>query len=134
VAVCAAVAHVGCGSSITSDRIEGALAPTFTNLVRLQMTWLGLPPLPASDIGASANCRRLLPGENSGSGEWTCVLIWHGPDRRQLRDTYELFVNADGCYTATASAEALGGPTLRSENGRHVRNLLYAFEGCFDTT
>jgi hypothetical protein len=35
---------------------------------------------------------------------------------------------------ATASGESLGGPMLKSEDGRAVRNLLYAFEGCFDTT
>jgi hypothetical protein len=131
--VSVAVIHLGCGSAITAPRIEGAIAPTFTNLVRLQMTWLGLPPLSATDVGVRANCRRLL-GDDAGSGEWTCVLVWQGPDRRRLRDTYELFVTTDGCYTATASVEALGGPTLKSENGREVRNLLYAFEGCFDTT
>src|SRR5262245_31507368 len=78
-------AQLGCGSSITAGRIEGALAPTFTNLVRVQMSWLGLPPLPASDIGAKASCRRLVPDVSTGSGEWTCVLVWQGPDRRRLR-------------------------------------------------
>ena len=43
-------------------------------------------------------------------------------------------VNTDGCYSATVSGESLGGPTLRTPDGRSVRNLLYAFEGCFDTT
>jgi hypothetical protein len=37
-------------------------------------------------------------------------------------------------YTATTSAESIGGPVLKAEDGREVRNLLYAFEGCFDTT
>jgi hypothetical protein len=42
----------------------------------------------------------------------------------------------DGCYTATADgAEAhVGGPTLKTLRGATVRNLLYAFDGCFDTT
>ena len=61
------------------------------------------------------------------------MLVWQGPDRRTLRDTFDVFVNTDGCYTATVEGEALGGPTLKSEDGRVVRNLLYAFEGCFDT-
>jgi hypothetical protein len=51
-----------------------------------------------------------------------------------LRDTFDLFVNTDGCYTATVSGENLGGPTLTTSDGRHVRNLLYTFDGCFDTT
>jgi hypothetical protein len=38
------------------------------------------------------------------------------------------------CYTATVVGENLGGPTLKASDGRIVRNLMYAFEGCFDTT
>jgi ABC-2 family transporter len=34
----------------------------------------------------------------------------------------------------TVSGESRGGPTLRTIDGRSVRNLLYAFEGCSDTT
>jgi hypothetical protein len=71
-------------------------------------------------------------GNSAGSGEWTCLLSWQGPDRKTLRDNYELFVTTDGCYTATAAVESVGGPTLRAEDGSEVRNLLYAFEGCFD--
>lgn len=123
----------GCGSSpITPARIEAAIAPTFANLVHIQMGWLGLPPMPVSGFGVKASCRRLLPGSGAGSGEWTCLLSWQGPDRKTLRDNYELFITADGCYTATAAVESVGGPTLRAEDGSVVRNLLYAFEGCFD--
>jgi len=51
---------------------------------------------------------------------------------KNFRDNYELFVTTDGCYTATAAVESVGGPTLRAEDGAEVRNLLYAYEGCFD--
>jgi hypothetical protein len=87
--------------------------------------------MPAADFGVKASCRPLLAG-HAGSGEWTCLLSWQGPDRKTLRDNYELFVTTDGCYTATAAVENVGGPTLRAEDGTEVRNLLYAFEGCFD--
>jgi hypothetical protein len=70
----------------------------------------------------------------SGAGEWACTLVWQGPDRRTLRDTYDLTVGTDGCFAASVSGESLGGPTLKAADGRTVRNLLYAFEGCFDTT
>jgi hypothetical protein len=63
-----------------------------------------------------------------------CTLVWQGPDRRTLRDTYDLMVGTDGCFAASVSGESLGGPTLKATDGRTVRNLLYAFEGCFDTT
>jgi hypothetical protein len=65
-----------------------------------------------------------------------CRLAWHIPDRQFLRDTYDLSVTTDGCYTATVDAAEghLGGPTLKASDGADVRNLLYTFEGCFDTT
>jgi hypothetical protein len=135
VAAVLALSIVACGSSsITAARIERAIAPTFANLVRAQMTWLELPPLAAGDFAVHAACRRLLLGESGGSGEWTCTITWKGLNRRIVRDSYELFVTTDGCYTATASGEAIGGPTLKTESGRDVRNLLYEFEGCFDAT
>jgi hypothetical protein len=129
------VALCGCGSSpITSKRIEPAIERTFANLVELQIERMGLPPMGAPDFAVTAICRKQLAGSEAGAGEWTCALVWQGPDRRTLRDTYELFVNTDGCYNATVSGESLGGPTLKTPDGRSVRNLLYTFEGCFDTT
>jgi hypothetical protein len=63
------------------------------------------------------------------------IRVWYGPNRASLRDTYDLSVGTDGCYTATVDgSEALGGPTITLPDGRNVRNLLYTFEGCFDTT
>jgi hypothetical protein len=119
---------------ITQARIEGAIAPTFANLVYVQMSALGLPPMPPSAFGVKASCRRVLADSPVGSGDWTCIINWQGPDRRSIRDIYELFVMTDGCYTAMASAESFGGPVLKAEDGKEVRNVLYVFEGCFDTT
>jgi hypothetical protein len=72
----------------------------------------------------------------SGAGEWVCRLTWQIPNRQILRDTYDLSVATDGCYTATVDAAEghLGGPTLKGSDGTDVRNLTYTFEGCFDTT
>jgi hypothetical protein len=128
----------GCGSSpITSVRLERAVAPTFANLVQLQVSWLGLPPMGAAELGVEASCRKPAAtsqlGSYSGSGEWICALRWKGPQRQMLRDNYDLFVTPDGCYTATVEGENLGRPTLKNVDGQDVKNLLYAFEGCFDT-
>ena len=130
------VAVVGCGSSpITSARIEEALAPTFANLVHVQVSWLGMTPVAASDVTVTASCRRLVVGGGAaGAGEWVCSLMWEVPERGTLFDEYDLLVNTDGCYTAMVDGPQLGGPTLKSADGREVRNLLYTFEGCFDTT
>jgi hypothetical protein len=35
---------------------------------------------------------------------------------------------------ASLAGESLGGPILKTKDGKNVRNLLYAFDGCFDTT
>ena len=129
----AAAGSFGCGASpITPARIEASIAPTFANLVQVQVSWLELSPMAASEFAVNASCRKPAGGDNIGSGEWTCTLMWKGPDKQRLTDTYDLFVTTDGCYTANVATENLGGPTLKAKDGRDVRNLLYAFEGCFD--
>jgi len=130
----AAVAVSGCGRNpINADRIERAIEPTFANLVEVQLSWLKLPARRASDFDVTASCRRLAGGSDTGSGEWVCRLRWLGPDRQPLKDTFDLVVTTDGCYTASAEGDQLGGLTLRASDGREVRNLLHTFEGCFDT-
>jgi hypothetical protein len=135
-AAIATAAMFGCGPShITSTRIQSAIETTFANLVELQVARLGLPPMRAADFAVSAACRRQVASsaKEAGAGNWVCTLVWQGPDRWTLRDTFDLFVTPDGCYTATVNGESLGGPMLKASDGRDVRNLLYAFEGCFDT-
>ena len=132
----ATVAVAGCGASpITAARIEGAIEPTFANLVQIQVSWLGMKPVAASDIKVTANCHRLVIGGGvAGAGEWVCSVLWDVPDRGTILDEYDLLVTTNGCYTATVDGSQLGGPTLKRADGRDVRNLLYTFEGCFDTT
>ena len=69
-----------------------------------------------------------------GAGEWVCTVIWMGPQGQSVRDAYDLFVATDGCYMASLAGESLGGPILKTKDHKNVRNLLYAFDGCFDTT
>ena len=84
-AVVTTVAALGCGPSpITSTRIEGAIAPTFANLVQVQVSRLGLPPMAASDFAVTASCRKLVAGSDRGAGDWACTLVWHGPRNQSL--------------------------------------------------
>jgi hypothetical protein len=130
----AALLALGCGRSpISGKRIETAIETTFANRLELQVARLKLQPLPAPDFAITAICQKPT-GRNTGGGDWVCTLVWQGPDRQALRDTYELFVNTDGCYTAIVAGESLGGPTLKATDGATVKNLLYTFEGCFDVT
>lgn len=133
--VAVAVTAAGCSSAspITAIRIEKAIATIFSNLVETQVSWLGLPRMSAGEVAASAHCLK-LPTGGAGAGEWVCTVIWMGPQGQSVRDAYDLFVATDGCYMASLSGESLGGPILKTNDGRSVRNLLYAFDGCFDTT
>lgn len=131
VTIVALGAVAACGSSpLTASRLERALAPTFANLVHTQVAWLGLPAMAPADVKAEATCRRVSGGP-TGAGEWTCAVSWTNPERRQLRDIYDVAVTTDGCYSATVEGESLGGPVLTAADGRRVRNLLHTFEGCF---
>ena len=109
------------------------MATTFANLVQVQVSALRLPAMTATQFGVTARCRKLTPGSTIGSGDWICTLDWQGPDQQPLRDTYDLFVATDGCYIATVEGGSLGGPTLKRTDGSDVKNLLYKFEGCFET-
>ena len=135
IAIAATVIVGSCSSysPITAARIEKAIAATFSNLVETQVSWVGLPRLSAAEVAASARCLK-LPTGGVGSGEWVCTIIWMGPKGQSVRDAYDLFVATDGCYMASLSGESLGGPILQTKDGKSVRNLLYAFDGCFDTT
>ncbi len=129
------IASSSCTSSpITSSRIEKSIASTFANLVHAQISRVGLSPLSASDISVKANCHRATGG-GAGAGDWVCTLVWSGPNGTLLQDTYDLSVATDGCYTAAVdpTESQLGGPTLTTADGKTQRNLLYKFDGCFDT-
>lgn len=131
---CVALAVVSCGgSAITSQRVETAVERTFANLVEVQVSRLKLQPAKASELDVTASCRRLADGVDAGSGEWLCRVRWLGADRQPMLDAFDLSVTAEGCYTATAEGQELGGVTLKANDGRDVKNLLHAFEGCFDT-
>jgi ABC-2 type transport system permease protein len=133
------VAIAGCHSEgVTVSRIQNAVAPTFANLIQVQESRLGLPPVVASTLRATASCEKVGSRQGTGgAGEYKCVIVWSAPGQRGvLRDGYELTVTMDGCYTAKVDGtEAhLGGPTLTTPQGVTVTNLLYAFDGCFDAT
>jgi hypothetical protein len=123
-----------CGrSGVTASRLENAIARTFSNLVRVQEGVLGGPSVDAATLRASASCKRV----DTTSSSWRCTITWFIPGHpAPVRDTYDVSVTMDGCYTATADgAEAhVGGPTLKTMSGATVTNLVYVFDGCFDTT
>jgi hypothetical protein len=129
----------GCApSGVTAKRLESAVASTFANLIHVQEPILGGPAVEASALRSSATCQKVgLAADGEGGGTWRCTIDWYIPGRQApVRDSYDLSVTNNGCYTATADGtEAhVGGATLKTLRGTTVTNLLYAFDGCFDTT
>ncbi len=132
------IGALGCRpTGVTDSPLASAFALTFANLIQSQQALMGLPAVDARAFHAAATCHRVGPGgQAAGSGSWVCTVTWSVPNNRApLRDTYELRVTPDGCYTATAdgSEAHVGGPTLTTRQGRTFPNRLYAFDGCFDT-
>jgi hypothetical protein len=133
--IVAVAAVLACAPSpITATRIEQAMATTFRNLVIVQVSRLGLPHMAAEDFIVKANCRRVPAERIDGAGDWVCAVDWRAAGRQAQRDIYDLFVATDGCYTASIEGDNFGGPTLVRPEKDPIRNLLYMFEGCFDTT
>ena len=83
-AAATAVGMCACGASpISPSRIEQAIAPTFANLVQVQVSRLGLAPMAAAQFNVTASCRKTkmsAGASDAGSGDWVCTLRWKGPD------------------------------------------------------
>jgi hypothetical protein len=128
-----AVGVSGCGSDITQARVEDAVGPTFAHLYARQQTLLGQGL--TLDPQASATCKRNDKSvSNSGAGDdWVCQLLLQVEGRPSSLYTYELNINADGCYEADGPPGLVGGRTLTTPSGQNRVNPLFAFDGCFDT-
>jgi hypothetical protein len=127
------LALAGCGGpDITSGRVDDAMGPTFAHLYQHQQDLLG-KAVPATPE-ASANCHRSGQGAAAtGAGDdWICVVLLQvGVPVAQY--TYELNVQANGCYTADGPPALVGNKTLTTPAGTKRVNPLFAFDGCFDT-
>jgi hypothetical protein len=132
-AVAAVLALAACGGpDITSTRVEDAVGSTFALLYQHQQDLLdrSLSATPE----ASANCHRSGQSTSAtGAGDdWVCVILLQvGSPVAQY--TYELNVQANGCYTADGPPALVGNKSLTTSTGATRINPLFAFDGCFDT-
>jgi hypothetical protein len=120
-------------AAVTAGRLEGAIGPTFANLVALQQRLLGHKVPAGASLKVLSTCyRRGSSSRYRGAGpNWLCTLsLVSASTARQLSLNYDVEVRANGCYTADGPA-SIGGATLRGR--RNVPNPLYAFDGCFQT-
>jgi hypothetical protein len=122
------------GPDITQARVDDAVGPTFAHLYARQQSLLGRAT--GGTPQASANCHRSGSAKNepsTGAGEdWVCTLLLQigGPSGVY---TYEVNVQADGCYVADGPLGLIGAKTLTTPTGATRVNPLFAFDGCFDT-
>jgi hypothetical protein len=131
--IAAALSLAACGGpDVTAARIDNAIAPTFGRLYARQQALVGrsLPSTPQT----SASCHRSgrdAPTTGAGS-DWLCQLLLQvGTSLTQY--TYELTVQATGCYTAEGPPGLVGQVTLTTRAGVTRVNPLFAFDGCFDS-
>jgi hypothetical protein len=52
---------------------------------------------------------------------------------QQTPVTYDVSVNSDGCYKATAPPSFIGQQTMRDSAGKSVVNPLFTIYSCFNT-
>ena len=129
----ASVALGGCGGqAITAARVDDALGPAFSHLYARQQTLLGNGTAAAQ---ASADCHRTSgPAATTGPGnDWICQVLLQLGNQPSSAYTYDVTVQANGCYTAEGPPALVGGHTLTTKSGSHRVNPLFAIDGCFET-
>lgn len=124
--------------TITSARLESTLTPAFQRLVVMQQRLLGRPIAPGARLRVIPKCLR-RGGASSGPGDdWTCALEVFIPQAgvepfRETPVTYDMSVQANGCYKADAPPPFIGQQVMRDAHGKDVVNPLYTIYGCFES-
>jgi len=120
------------GPDITAARVEDAIGPAFAQLYARQGELLGK----GTDAGAaaSASCSRSNGKVNAtGAGnDWICQLLLQESGKPSSVFTYDLTVQANGCYSADGPPALVGGHTLKTPTGQSRVNPLFIIDGCFD--
>jgi hypothetical protein len=125
----------GCGTDrITAASLQANLGPTFRNMYVLQQHWMGHDdPYTRADTSVAV-CTKGGPSEpDVGPGDdWLCVVHWPSPSGITEPISYDVRVQAGGCYTADGPATTIGQQTMPTADGRTVPNPLYEFDGCLN--
>ncbi len=122
--------------ALTANRLRASLTPTFDNLTVLQQRQLGRVLPPGAHLTILTGCSR-RSGAGPGPGDWSCTLDVFVPQAgavpfQQTPVTYDVSVQSNGCYKATAPLALVGGQMLRAGDGHLIVNPLFTIYGCFD--
>ncbi len=123
-------------AGVTAPRLKASIAPVFNNLTLLQQRQLGRNVPAGSRLTLQTACSR-HGGSPDGPGDWSCTLTVFTPQAgalplQQTPVTYDVSVNSDGCYKATAPPSFVGQQTMRDAAGNSVVNPLFTIYGCFN--
>lgn len=129
----------GCGGSTVTARraaitpavLGAALAQKFNRLTILQQQELGRTVPRGATLKVIPTCIRHASNP-SGPGDWVCTLYVNTPDAGRVPVSYDVTVQADGCYKAQGSPSIVGSRLMKDAAGKTVVNPLYTIYGCSD--
>jgi hypothetical protein len=125
-------------AGVTGARLQASFIPTFNNLTLLQQRELGRYVAPDARLTILfPNCSR-RGSASAGPGDWVCTFdVMDQPTGalapQHTTVTYDLSVQADGCYKAQSPPAFIGQQQMRDAGGHNVVNPLYTIYGCFNT-
>jgi hypothetical protein len=124
-------------TGVTATRLRASITPTFNNLTLLQQRLLGRPVPAGASLNIVPTCSR-RGAAPQGPGDWSCTLTVYIPQPgavpfQQTPVTYEVSVQANGCYKGQSPPSFVGQQTMRDAQGRTVVNPLFVLYSCFNT-
>ncbi|MGA2926262.1 MAG: ABC transporter permease [Solirubrobacteraceae bacterium] len=136
IAVLALAANLG-PAGVTAMRLRAAIAPEFSNITLLQQQLIGRTVPAGARFAIVPSCNRHA-SKPVGPGDWSCTLDVYLPmpgkvPFQQALVTYDVSVQANGCYKAQSPPTFVGQQTMRDSHGQTVVNPLFVVYGCFDT-
>ncbi len=124
-------------AGVTARRLEASLSPEFNNISLYQEQLIGRAVPQGARLDVLPYCNR-HSGPRTGPGDWSCTLNVYIPQPgklpfQQTPVTYDVSVQANGCYKAESPPSFVGQQTMRDAHGERVVNPLFVIYGCFNT-
>jgi ABC-2 type transport system permease protein len=120
----------------TAAKLKASIQPAFNNLTLLQQRELGRTVAKGAKLNVISNCSRRA-STPSGPGDWICTLDVFIPQPgaepfNQTPVTYDVSLQADGCYKAESPPSFVGQQTMTDAHHNQVVNPLFVIYGCFN--
>ncbi len=120
----------------TAAKLKASIQPAFNNLTLLQQRELGRTVAKGAKLNVISSCSRRA-STPSGPGDWICTLDVFIPQPgaepfNQTPVTYDVSLQADGCYKAESPPSFVGQQTMTDAHHNQVVNPLFVIYGCFN--